>query len=93
MERGAWQVTVHKVTKSWTQLSNETHTQVVYILRTPGKEGLKDGRGRESCPESEYVWSIRMRFLYLFDRREGTGTQGKLISEALKMQKQLYSTA
>lgn len=66
---------------------------MVYILRTLGKEGLKDGRGREGCPESECVWSVRMRFLYLFDHREGTGTQGKLVSEGLTMQKQLYSTA
>ena len=93
MDRGTWQVTVHKVTKSWTRLSNKAYIQVVYILRTLGKEGPEGGRGREHCPESECVWSIRMRLLYLFDHREGPGTQGKLISEGLKTQKQLYSTA
>ena len=52
-----------------------------------------DPGGRVGCPESECVWSVRMRFLYLFDHREGTRTQGKLVSEGLTMQKQLYSTA
>ena len=26
MDRGAWQATVHEVSKSWTQLSDGTHT-------------------------------------------------------------------
>ena len=29
MDRGAWWVTVHGVTKSWTRLSNFTHTKLV----------------------------------------------------------------
>ena len=29
MDRGAWQATVHSVAKSWTQLSDFTHTQDV----------------------------------------------------------------
>ena len=32
MDRGAWQATVHGVTKSWTQLSNWTHIHVYSII-------------------------------------------------------------
>ena len=33
MDRGAWQATVHGVTKSWTQLSNKTTTtKILNIL-------------------------------------------------------------
>ena len=27
MDRGAWQATVHRVTQSWTRLSDEAHVQ------------------------------------------------------------------
>ena len=30
MDRGAWQDTVHRVTKSWTQLNDLSHTQAHY---------------------------------------------------------------
>ena len=30
-DRGAWQTTVHRVTKSWTQLSNWAHTQKLLL--------------------------------------------------------------
>ena len=31
MDRGAWRTTVHGFTKSWTQLSARTHTQILYV--------------------------------------------------------------
>ena len=32
MDRGAWRATVHKVAKSWTQLSNLVHTPSRWVL-------------------------------------------------------------
>ena len=43
MDRGAWQATVHRVAKSWTQLSDFTHT---YIMGFPGGTSDKE-RERE----------------------------------------------
>ena len=31
MDRGAWQATVHGITKSWTQLSTHTHAQAFIV--------------------------------------------------------------
>ena len=33
MDRGAWQTTVHGVTKSWTQLSMHAHTQNICTIK------------------------------------------------------------
>ena len=35
MDREAWQITVHRITKSWTQLSNFTFTFMTKILKNP----------------------------------------------------------
>ena len=32
MDRGAWQATVHRVAKSWTQLSDFTHTYIRFAI-------------------------------------------------------------
>ena len=32
MDRGAWQATVHRVTKSWTQLNTHAHTNTLVSL-------------------------------------------------------------
>ena len=32
MDRGAWRATVHGVTKSWTQLSDFTHTHIYRFI-------------------------------------------------------------
>ena len=32
MDRGAWQATVHRVTKSWTQLNTHAHTYTLVSL-------------------------------------------------------------
>ena len=40
MDRGAWQVTVHRVTKSWTQLSNWACTQARKLEMTLACSGL-----------------------------------------------------
>ena len=41
MDRGAWWVTVHKVAKSWTQLSNLAHTPGQWVLGRPTTLQLK----------------------------------------------------
>ena len=32
MDIGAWKVAVHRVTKSWIQLSMHTHTHIIIII-------------------------------------------------------------
>ena len=38
MDRGAWRATVHGVAKSWTGLSNRTHTHTHFYLRAVVQE-------------------------------------------------------
>ena len=39
MDRGAWQATVHGVTKSWTWLSHFHFTSLITIKNNPGRRG------------------------------------------------------
>ena len=41
MDRGAWRATVHRVTKSWTRLSDDTYAE--YIMRNAGLEEAQAG--------------------------------------------------
>ena len=34
MDRGAWRSTAHVVTKSWTQLSDYTHTPIIHKIES-----------------------------------------------------------
>ena len=38
MDRGAWWATLHGITKSWTQLSDNIHTHN-YLIHSPAKTG------------------------------------------------------
>ena len=49
--RGAWKATVHGVTKSWTQLSTDTHTQAVGGGKT--QEGKQTVRNESNCVTRE----------------------------------------
>ena len=67
MDRGAWQATVHRVRKSWTQLSNklslfqEIKQTVVYRA---GKRGKKQDIGVAGRGQIMEGFSIRARGLY-----------------------------
>ena len=47
MDGGAWQATVHGVTKSWTRLSDFTHSVAVLVVKNP-PANVRDVKGFDS---------------------------------------------
>ena len=56
MDRRAWQTTVCGFTKSWTQLSNWTHTQIVVLWRTQIKVCLRQWESTWLVSWISYPW-------------------------------------
>jgi len=81
MDRGAWQATVHGVTKSWTCLKRlSTHTRIAFIARmlrsvksgipntpTPGRRPASfHGLLEPDCTAEVEQWASERSFLYIY---------------------------
>ena len=67
MGRGAWWVTVYRVTKSWTQLSDRTitatihiDTQIVLGNKTPRSIGLTHPSFKKKNKNCVFIWLLRV---------------------------------